>query len=267
MSAVLASLAFAAQLHTPVQTPVITLERTACFGVCPVYKVAIQEDGTVQYQGWEHVRVPGAHTWQIDPAAVAALAREMQEAGFFGMKNTYTMPVTDMPTTYTTLTIGGSTKRVKDYMGAPLALSEIEARIDEVSGAKGYVRVSAAVIRDKQQQGWRATDDEARKWMLRATSEGDATVVKALLDAGASARGADGDGVTLVMRAAASGDPATVRALMAAGGDPTARDKWGRNAADRARDGLKEARIAPAPVEATGRPRDYALVLRILTDE
>ena len=40
MSAMLAAVAFAAQLQTAQgQTPVITLERTACFGVCPVYKV------------------------------------------------------------------------------------------------------------------------------------------------------------------------------------------------------------------------------------
>ena len=45
------------------------------------------------------------------------------------------------------------------------------------------------------------------------------------------------------------------------------RDKWGRNAADRARDGIHDAKIAPVPVEATGRLRDYALVLKLLTDE
>ena len=270
MNAVIALIA-AAQLHSALAqaqtTPVITLERTACFGVCPVYTVTIQDDGTVQYQGVQHVRVAGVHMWKIEPLAVDALARGMQKAGFFEMKDAYRMPVTDMPTTYTTLTIGGRTKRITDYMGAPQALAEIEARIDEVSGAKGYVRVSAPVIRDRQKGGWRATDDEARAWMLEAARNGDAGVVKALIDAGASARAADGDGVTLVMRAAMSGDPETVRVLLAGGGDPTARDKWGRNAADRARDGLHDSTIAPVPVEATGRPRDYALVLKLLTDE
>ena len=258
-----------AQLHSalaPAQAaPVITLERTACFGTCPVYKVAIQEDGTVRYEGWQHVRVSGGHTWKIDPAAVQALAREMEKAGFFEMKDEYVALVTDMPTTYVTLTSGSRSKRIKDYFAGPPALREIQARIDEVSGAKGYVRVSAAVIRDQQKRGWRATDDDARKWMLEAASYGDASVVEALIDAGANARAADRDGVTLVMNAAMSGDPETVRVLLAAGGDPTARDRWGRNAADRARDGIRDAKIAL--VVATGRPRDYALVLKLLTDE
>lgn len=269
MTMVLALVALAVQTHAAPAPPtaVITLERTACFGICPVYKVALLEDGTVEYEGWDHVRVSGKHTWKIDAAAVAALARDMEQAGFFGMQDRYTMPVTDMPTTYTTLTRAGRTKRIKDYMDAPAALKEIESRIDEVSGAKGYVSISASVIRDKQKQGWRATDSDATRWMTRAAAEGDAAIVKALVDAGANARAADGDGVTLVMRAAQSGDPETVRALLAGGGDATARDRWGRNAADRARDGLRDSKIATVPVEATGRPRDYALVLKLLTDE
>ena len=44
--------------------------------------------------------------------------------------------------------------------------------------------------------------------------------------------------------------------LLAAGADPAARDRDGRNAADRARDGL-----------ATGKARQFELILRLLTDE
>ena len=58
------------------------------------------------------------------------------------------------------------------------------------------------------------------------------------------------------MRAAAAGNAETVRLLLAAGADPTARDRHGRNAADRARDGL-----------AAGTPKQFDLILRMLTDE
>ena len=44
--------------------------------------------------------------------------------------------------------------------------------------------------------------------------------------------------------------------LLAAGADPTARDLDGRNAADRARDGL-----------ASGKARQYDLILKLLVDE
>ena len=61
-------------------------------------------------------------------------------------------------------------------------------------------------------------------------------------------KAADEDGVTLVMRAAAAGNAEIVRLLLAAGADPTARDRHGRNAADRARDGLADGRTRAKPV-------------------
>ena len=56
------------------------------------------------------------------------------------------------------------------------------------------------------------------------------------------------------MRAAEAGNAEIVRLLLAAGADPTARDRDGRNAADRARDGL-----------AAGKARQFELIL-LLTD-
>ena len=64
---------------------------------------------------------------------------------------------------------------------------------------------------------------------------------------GSTSKAADRDGITLVMRAAAVGHAETVRLLLAAGADPAARDRQGRNAADRARDGL-----------AGGAPKQFA---------
>jgi len=92
--------------------------------------------------------------------------------------------------------------------------------------------------------------------LLDAIAASDVAAVRALLAAGADAKAADDDRVTLVMRAAEIGHAETVRLLLTAGADPAARDRHGRNAADRARDGL-----------ASGAPRDFALILRLLTDE
>jgi len=246
----------------------IVLSRTECLGVCPVYTVSVAGDGAVRYDGLKHVRVTGTEKWAIDPAAVRSLADQMEQAGFFGLKDEYAGVASDLPTTIVTLTRGTRTKTVKDYLGAPGALKEIEARIDTVTRARDYVRPGATLVRQMRLQGWRATDSEAAAWMYRALVSGDVETITALLDAGADPRAADGNGVTLVMHAAESGAAEAVRVLLAAGGDPTARDKQGRNAADRARDGLSRRVPDLFPfLEATGKPRDYALVLKLLTDE
>ena len=208
------------------QEPIlITIERTICYGFCPAYKVSIREDGTVTYTGEQHVKTTGEHTWKVDPAAVRALAKEMQDAGFFEMKDEYRAMVTDNPTTYTSLTIGGRTKKIQDYVAGPPRLKQLENRIDDVSGVKKYI--SGA---DK---------------LVDAIAASDVAALRALLAAGADPKAADEDRVTLVMRAAEIGHAETVRLLLTAGADPTARDRHGRNAADRARDGL-----------ASGSPRE-----------
>lgn len=214
----------------------ITLERTLCFGMCPAYSVTLNDDGSVVYEGREHTKVSGKQTWKIDPAAVRALAKEMQDAGFFELNDEYRAMVTDHPTTYTSLTIGSRSKRIKDYVAGPPRLKELENRIDEVAGTKKYVKGDGD--------------------LLEAILAGDVESVRGRLAAGANARAVDERRVTLVMRATEVGRAEIVRLLLAAGADPTARDADGRNAADRARDGL-----------ASGERREYELILRLLTDE
>jgi membrane dipeptidase len=222
---------------TPAQGPIaITLERTACFGFCPVYSVRLTEDGTVTYEGKQHVKVLGTQTWKIDAATVRALAKEMQDAGFFELQDEYRSMVTDHPTVFTSLTAGGRTKKVMDYVAGPQKLKDLEARIDQVAGTQKFVKGE-----DK---------------LVVAVMTGDEAAVRALLAEGANAKTVDDDRVTLVMRAAEIGNAEIVRMLLAAGADPTARDLDGRNAADRARDGL-----------ASGKTRQYELILKLLVDE
>jgi len=235
---------------------VITIKRTPCFGTCPDYDVTMRGDGTVTYEGRSNVRIAGEHTWKVDPAAVRGLAREMQEAGYFELQDEYSAHVTDLPTTYTSLTIGARTKKVKNYFKAPEKLRDLEDRIDLVSDAKRYVFISGAAIREMQRSGWRATGTDARDWMQRAIYSGDADVIGALVAAGYNPNAADENGVTLLMRAAEAGYSEPVRLLIAAGADKTLRDRGGRNAADRARDGL-----------TSGAPRQYDAILKLLTDE
>lgn len=113
---------------------VITLERTACFGSCPIYTVSVLEDGTVLYNGEKFVTTTGEQTYQIDPATVKLMVDGIANAGYFDWKDEYTtMTVTDMPTVITSVTRDGVTKTITRYQGddsAPIALPYIENWID-----------------------------------------------------------------------------------------------------------------------------------------
>jgi hypothetical protein len=127
---------------------VITLERTACFGGCPVYRIAVSAAGNLTYEGRANVRRLGAATGQVPPARVQALLSELDRAGYFSFAGRYTSAeptcgryVTDSPSAITSVRLRGRTKRIEHDYGcgaAPGALVVLERRIDEVLGSSQW---------------------------------------------------------------------------------------------------------------------------------
>jgi hypothetical protein len=124
----------------------IELSRTVCFGRCPAYSVTIQGDGKIHFNGESFVAIPGKHDAQISPEAVSALVRRFEKARFFEAGDKYVATVTDNPTYTLTLTVGGKTKSVTDYVGEqvgmPLVITDLENAVDEVAGTERWIKGS-----------------------------------------------------------------------------------------------------------------------------
>jgi hypothetical protein len=126
-------------------SPVITLERTACFGRCPVYTLAVSADGTVQYEGKAHVAHLGVASAQVEPSRIRALLSELEQAGYFSFAERYLASepacgryVTDSPSVITSVQLQGRIRRIVHDYGcgnAPGALTVLEQRIDDVLGS------------------------------------------------------------------------------------------------------------------------------------
>ena len=107
---------------------IISLEKTACFGTCPVYKIKIYDSGKATYEGLRHVEKTGLHYLTISESEKNKILIEAKKIGFNKMKNEYTERITDLPTTYITI----RKKIIKDYYGAPTELKELENNIEEL---------------------------------------------------------------------------------------------------------------------------------------
>ena len=127
----------------------ITLERTPCFGTCPVYTVTILEDGTVNYVGQDFVEVTGEQTSQIEPEVVQQMVAAFEEAGYFEWDATFdTQTVSDLPTIITSVTRDGETHRITRYAGdssAPIALPFLELWIDVMANTPLWTGVQPDV--------------------------------------------------------------------------------------------------------------------------
>jgi hypothetical protein len=135
---------------------VATLERTPCFGFCPVYKVAVMSDGTVNYEGERFVKLTGPHTGQISADQVNALRQAFETAGYVQFQDSYEQhTVTDLPSVNTSYTKDGNTKSVRHYLGdrtAPEALGKLEDEFDKIIGIETWIGTpeERAAVRDQQ---------------------------------------------------------------------------------------------------------------------
>ena len=67
----------------------ITLERTSCYGSCPVYKLTIRGDGSVTYEGQKFVRVEATRQITVDPSKVLELTQAFVDVGYFDLRDHY----------------------------------------------------------------------------------------------------------------------------------------------------------------------------------
>jgi hypothetical protein len=122
----------------------IELSRSMCFGRCPEYTVTILGDGRVHFDGGYYVQASGKHEARITPDAVMELVRRFEKAKFFAAGDKYIAEVTDNPTYTLTLTVGGETKTVTDYVGEqvgmPLVITDLENAVDETAGTERWVK-------------------------------------------------------------------------------------------------------------------------------
>jgi hypothetical protein len=88
----------------------VTLERTACMGACPVYRVDIDgRQHLARFIGTENVSTEGARVTRVSDADIVALDRKIAEVRFFERSRNGMLPVEQTCTsdgTTTTCTIG-----------------------------------------------------------------------------------------------------------------------------------------------------------------
>lgn len=115
----------------------ITLERTPCYGTCPVYSIIIHGDGTVIYEGKQFVRIEGTRVYTIPKENVEELVGMFYEINYFSLNDRYDASVTDLPTVITSIKVGNETKTVSNYANAgPSRLHDLELTIDQITDSQ-----------------------------------------------------------------------------------------------------------------------------------
>lgn len=114
----------------------IQLERTECFGECPVYRLMLSRDGRAAYEGMAHVERMGRYVGEIPLRTFARLVFAVQRISFMDFDEDYSVRVTDLPSTIITVVESetGAEHRVRDYGGqAPPEFWMLAETLDAVA--------------------------------------------------------------------------------------------------------------------------------------
>lgn len=111
----------------------IGIERTACYGWCPIYTFIIKSDGNFRYTGEDYVKRKGSFTGTVPKYDFNMLAQFIALSGYVALADGYTNTVTDNPTVFTMVVMNGQRKIVSNYANAgPKELWAIEELIDHL---------------------------------------------------------------------------------------------------------------------------------------
>ena len=123
---------------------VITLERTPCYGTCPVYTLTLFGDGKVVYEGKDFTKIRGRAETTISQAKIEQLVSEFEKIKYFSLNDNYTeRTITDAPSVITSITIDGKTKSIEHYHGdfsAPETLTQLEDKIDKIVNSDQWIK-------------------------------------------------------------------------------------------------------------------------------
>ncbi len=127
----------------------ITLDRGACFGTCPVYIVSIDGEGNVNFNGQSYVNEIGLTTYKVSKENATELIQAFEDVDFFNLENEYVdQYITDIPSTTITFTKDGKTKSIYMYgldQTIPQDLIDLASLIDKLAETEEYATYEGGI--------------------------------------------------------------------------------------------------------------------------
>ena len=107
-----------------------SLERTACYGKCPTYKISVFQSGYVLYEGKNFTDNIGEFYSQVDEGVIEKIKTMADEINFFSLDSLYDPEVTDLPKAITSVNKDGNTKTITRRLIGPDKLKRYEEDFD-----------------------------------------------------------------------------------------------------------------------------------------
>lgn len=119
-----------------------SIERTACYGKCPMYKATFMDNGQVMYVGRRFVEKIGTYSTLLEPNEIELIKKKAEELKYFELDDLYPTIVSDFPSCITEVQINGNSKRVVNRQNPPQNLKSFEKFLDSLLEGKELQKLS-----------------------------------------------------------------------------------------------------------------------------
>jgi hypothetical protein len=236
------------------QHEVISLERTACFGSCPVFTVRIDSSGSITYEGAKYVATQGTQTSSITTDQFRDLHEAFAGIHFFELHDEYRVGPggafrTDQPTALISLIENDKSKVIRDYDYAPLELRSLERQIERTANVHRWIhdKTKRLTLDEPAAGAWMGGIEDLKNepavWadlranikpglvpLMQAAGLGDSAGIHEALRSGESIDISDETGWTALMLASVAVKPETVSLLLDSGASVDQKDSHGNTA-------------------------------------
>ncbi|HNN69028.1 MAG TPA: DUF6438 domain-containing protein [Saprospiraceae bacterium] len=114
----------------------MTFQKTACFGFCPVFEFRLYRNGICHYDGKQFTPIQGQFYDLMEESEWQNIKNKVDSVGFFALEENYPVSekevIMDLPKTVTTMFLNGRTKKITNSHSAPQPLKELESLIQQV---------------------------------------------------------------------------------------------------------------------------------------
>jgi hypothetical protein len=117
----------------PIDSLVISFEKTPCFGRCPVYKVKVYASGFATYEGINFSERLGLYSCWFTDLDIERIYQSALAIDFFELEDEYNNPlVSDLPSTQTRINLNGQDHKVKARMNVPEKLKMFQSELEDI---------------------------------------------------------------------------------------------------------------------------------------
>jgi hypothetical protein len=119
-----------------------SIQRTACYGQCPIYKATFMDNGEVKYVGKHFVENVGTYSTLISAEDVRSIEEKITEYDYYSLDSLYPTMVADFPSCITEVNLNGNYKRVIDRRNPPKNLKMFEKFLDGLLEDREFTKIS-----------------------------------------------------------------------------------------------------------------------------